>query len=185
MACIKPKLQKVKRCSNPDTIAGYNPTVSIAIDGSLITFPSAPVYVESMTGVERLTAVCADATKPFGTDAVWYEYQSKKDKIKVTTKPKSNLIDSKAVVSVIEFEMDVDKTASGQASLLKGQDVHVVLSKAGDGALEWYGRKNNPAIVKNVEVTKGSDMDTIKMEIEYTPYDPLFLPDTAVINYGA
>ena len=185
MACIKPKLQSIKRCSNPDNQNGFDDTLSIALHDALVTIPVAPKYVETMTGSEYITAVCADPAKPFGTEAVWTKWTGKDDQIKAITKAKSNFKDSNAVTSTITVELDVDKGSLGQMKLMKGQKVHVIINKAGDGSMKWYGRANKPAIITNYEVEEGADKDHIKLEIEFNVYEPLFLPDTAVINYAA
>lgn len=184
MACIKPKIENIKRCSNPDNINGFYDVLSIALHDDLVTIPIAPKYTEGMSGADYTTAFCAESTKPFGLEAVWAKWIGKDEAIKAVTKSKSNFKDSNAVTSTITVELDVDKSTLGQMKLMKGQRVHVVLNKAGDGAMKWYGRANKPAIVSSYEVEEGADKDHIKLEIEYNIYEPLFLPASAVINYA-
>ena len=182
---IKPKLTKLQKNPNPDLLSGFYDSISIALDADIITYPTAPKYAANMTGVQRLTAIAAIPASPFGTDAVWVEFDTNVDGVNANTKAKSNYSDSKASVSMIEAMFEAEKNSWAQASLLKGQQVHVVLRKAGTGEMKWYGRAGRPAIVKGVEVIEGPEKDTIKVEIEFTPYEPLYLPDTAVLNYAS
>ena len=74
-----------------------------------------------------------------------------------------------------------DKDSVGQAALMKGADVHVVLLKYNQDMI-WLGDKNVPAKVIKYSRKDGVEQSEIKMTIEFEPYEPLYLPDASVID---
>ena len=173
--CIKAKLENIVRCQNPNDVNGFKNKINVALDKDVVTYPAAPAFTADISGSEFITAVVADAAKPFGVDPIWSTWEVKAESIKVNGKPVSNFRDSKAMNYSLEFEMFMDKPTVGQLSKLRGADLQLVLEQPNE-LMQWFGRKGEPCYIDSYEVENDKDKSLVKVKVMFHKYDPLFLP---------
>ncbi len=173
--CIKPKLTNIRRCQNPNDINGFKNTIFVALDKDVVTYPSAPAFTADISGSDFITAVPADASKPFGENPIWSAWEVKAESLKINGKPVSNFRDSKAKTYMLEFEMFSDKSTIGQLNLLCGADLQIVLEQPND-LMRWFGRKGEPCYIESFEEENDKDKSLVKVKVMYHKYVPLYLP---------
>lgn len=185
MACIKPKIQNIALCPNPeDNLSGYKDYVALALNAELTTMPSRPVYSNTVTGKDYATAVAATPATAFGAALVWGRLETKESTVKVVTKAKSNFRDSSAVMTTVEFEVVDNDESFGYLMLLRNAPLHVITEK-NNGQMVWCGDSGRQAKLVDANRENASEKGFIKVTIEFNVLYPLYLPSGVTINYVA
>ncbi|MEA5459119.1 hypothetical protein VB796_08730 [Arcicella sp. LKC2W] len=184
-SCIKPKIQNISLCPNPeDNLSGYKDYIALALQADVTTMPSRPVYSATITGKDYATAVAATPATAFGSTAVWGKLEVKEGSLKVVTKPKSNFKDSSAVVTEITFEVVDNEDNYGYLMLLSNAPLHTVVEK-NNGKMLWCGDAGKAAKLMDVSRENASEKGLISVKIEFGVLSPLYLPSGTTISYVA
>jgi hypothetical protein len=185
MPCIKPKIQNIALCPNPeDNLSGYKDYVALALGADVTTMPSRPPYSGTVTGKDYATAVAATPATAFGATAIWGRLETKEGTVKVITKAKSNFKDSSSVMTEIEFEVLDNDDSFGYLMLLRNAPIHVITEK-NNGQMVWCGDAGKQAKLMDASRENASEKGFIKVKIEFNVLYPLTLPTGTVVSYVA
>lgn len=183
MPCIKPKIQNIALCPNPeDNLSGFKDYISLALAAEVTTMPSRPVYSGTITGEDYAKAVAATPATAFGGTLIWGRLETKEGTVKVMTKPKSNFRDSSAVVTEIEAEVVDNAENWGYLMLLRNAPLHTITEK-NNGQMLWCGDAGKYAKLLDASRENASEKGFIKVKFEFGVLYPLYLPTGTTVNY--